>query len=369
MPRLRQGGLWLAGSIVFTAAAIVSLLLLTDLGHQVASHVAATGVSATAATIGAVSTAYNTFRRPRAQNALPKPRRSSLVTVCYVRDDTRWGQWCEDRLKAAGFQARLQQFPSLEGGAAAAEWVKQVTVGAKCTLVIESEWLRRAGDTVAQRVEALDRHRLGGHRVVYVVTDAQTARLAPIQARTSLVFGIRQEGDAWRLIEDSVRRSGVRSDGRRAREHRTVGTPSFPGSGATRANLPPITPNFVGRSTRTPAVGVPACSETGRREGPVRGRLLDGRDGQDATRREVRQRATGIRDGLVDPGAPEFRAQRRSELAGPRTGRARRRRSEGTAPPAVGQAEGRGPLAAGLRRRGVRRQTGRRHPRPATGRC
>ncbi len=245
MPRLPQGGWWLGGSIAVTvAAATVSLLLLTNLGH----HVAAAGVSATAATIGAVSTAYNTFRRPRTQTEPPKPRRSSLVAVCYVRDDTRWGHWCEDRLNAAGFQTRLQQLPTLEGGAAATEWVKQVTAGAKCTLVIESEWLRRAGDTATERLQALDRHRLGGHRVVYVVTDGQTSQLAPAHARASVVSEIRQEDDAWRLIEDCVRHCGARSDARRAREYRAVGTPSFPGSGATTANLPPITPNFVGRS-------------------------------------------------------------------------------------------------------------------------
>ena len=248
MPRLRRGELWLGGSIVFTVAAIISFLVLTGLGQRMASHVAAAGVSATAATIGAISTAYNTFRRPRTQAELPRPQRSSLVAVCFVQDDTRWGQWCENRLNAAGFQARLLQFPASEGGAAAAEWVERAIADARCTLVIESKWLREAGDTVTQRLEALDRHRLGGSRVVYVVTDGQSSQLAPAQARTSVVSGIREEDQAWRLIEDCVQRSGARSDARRAREYRAVGTPSFPGSGATRANLPPITPNFVGRS-------------------------------------------------------------------------------------------------------------------------
>jgi len=248
MARLRWGGWWLGGPALVAVAAIISFLVLTGIGHQVAAHFAA-GVTAGATAITAVTAAYNALRQPRVSPAATKlPRRSSVVAVCHVREDTRWAQWCEGKLNEAGFYARVQQLPASDGGTSVAAWAERVAADAACILLIESAWLRHGGPSVERRREALAGHRRVGNRVVYVVTDARESHVAAAGSPVCSIADIDEESAAWRPVEDAVRQCGARPDPRRAGAYRAVGTPSFPGHGAIRANLPPISPNFVGRA-------------------------------------------------------------------------------------------------------------------------
>lgn len=228
---------------LLAAAGIAAFLLLTKIGHEVAG--ASVGV------ISVASSGYLAYAASRQLKDGPRPvelEPGGIVAVCAVREDLRWALWLEDRLNAEGFGARIQQLPIGEDAAAIEGWAVQLREEAACILMVVTARFVQAGPPASRRLEAVAADPSGRQRLVLVSTVADRPTPDSGEAiRLADVVGIRQEEEAWAVIEDDVRACGARPSARRAAAF-GVRTVAFPGKGVARANLPAPNPNFIGRA-------------------------------------------------------------------------------------------------------------------------
>lgn len=144
----------------------------------------------------------------------------------------------------------MQQLPFGQDSAAISQWAGKIVAEAACVLVVMSPEFVELGSGAELRLSALAHNHRGRGRSVCVITDESVTSTSTTTADSLpsvSIADIHEEAVAWRLVEDAVRECGARSYIRRA-VALSAGGVVFPGMGVTKANLPAVNHNFVGRA-------------------------------------------------------------------------------------------------------------------------
>jgi hypothetical protein len=162
---------WISWGVAVVA--LIAFTVLTSQGKDVLGSVSAS--------VTAVATVYGIYEQRRSEHtpATPVPKPSSLVIVCYIREDLRWALWLEERLNGNGFYAQSQLLPANQDPEAIAEWARQVLEEAACVLIVASPLLGNSGPGVDRRIAALLRTHRGQLRTVAVHTAEPAMSPAP----------------------------------------------------------------------------------------------------------------------------------------------------------------------------------------------